>query len=125
MAEHPWPDVEASVMEALRAATGVEVSWLAPADLTVPFVRVTAAGGFDDETTDSPTVDVEAFAPERAEARDLAETCRQAMLALPGRRVGGALFDTTRTVSRPSWVDYANRDVHRFVAVYSVALRRY
>ena len=64
-------------------------------------------------------------APSRGAARELAERARQAMHELQGRRAGAVLFDSVRTAVAPSWVDWGNPAVHRFVAAYTVGFRRY
>ena len=120
-----WPDVEKALIAHLAAALGVRASVSTPADLDqLPgFVRITRGPGTDDGLTDAPAVDVEAFAPTRAAARDLAERARAAMHALAGRRAGAVLFDSVRTSVAPSWVDWGNPKVHRYVAVYAVEFR--
>ncbi|MEW1964639.1 hypothetical protein AB0302_04485 [Micrococcus sp. NPDC078436] len=122
-----WPDVEKALVKYLADTLGVRVATATPTDLEqLPgFVRITRGPGEDDGITDSAAIDVEAFAPSRAAARDLAERARAAMAAVRAHRAGAVLFDSVRTVSAPQWVDFRNPAVHRFVAVYRVALRRY
>ena len=122
-----WPDVEKALVAHLAQTLGVRVSVKAPPDLEhLPgFVRVTRGPGTDDGLTDVPTIDVEAFAPTRAAARALAERARAAMHELSGRRASSVLFDSVRTSSAPSWVDWGNPAVHRYVAVYAARFRRY
>ena len=121
-----WPDVEVALVKYLAAALGVRVAVSTPADLDrLPgFIRVTRGPGSDDGVTDAPAVDVEAFAPTRGAARDLAERARAAMHELTGHCAGGLLFDSVRTATAPSWVDWGNPAIHRYVAVYAVRFRR-
>ena len=122
-----WPDVEKALIAHLSRELGVRAAVSTPAELEqLPgFLRITRGPGSDDGVTDSPVVDVEAFAPTRAAARDLAERARQSMHALTGRRSGGLLFDSVRTSVAPSWVGWGNTKVHRYVAVYAVQFRPY
>lgn len=122
-----WPDVEKALVAHLAQTLGARVSVKTPPDLEhLPgFVRVTRGPGTDDGLTDAPTIDVEAFAPSRGAARELAERARQAMHELQGRRADAVLFDSVRTAVAPSWVDWGNPAVHRFVAAYAVGFRRY
>lgn len=121
-----WPDLETVIPRRLSDALDVPAGPETPADLSV-FVRVSIAGGADDGLNDVVAVDVEAFAPTRAGARNLAEDARQAMLQLAGTDVsddGTELIDTVTTAVRPQWVDYKNTLVERFVAAYRVTTRR-
>src|SRR5699024_1548307 len=79
--EMRWPDVEKLVIAHLNAALSVRVATNLPANVeSLPgFVRVSRGPGSDDGITDEPLVDVEAFAPSRGAAADLAEGARQAM----------------------------------------------
>ncbi|QAV29778.1 hypothetical protein [Micrococcus luteus] len=122
-----WPDVEKALVAHLAQTLGVRVSVATPPDLEqLPgFIRVTRGPGTDDGITDAPAIDVETFAPTRATARALAERARAAMHELSGRRAGAVLFDSVRTSSAPSWVDWGNPAVHRYVAVYAARFRRY
>lgn len=120
-----FPDVEASLVAYLTAATGVTASVETPSNLEkLPgFIRLIRGPGADDGFTDAPSIDVEAFAPTRQEARALAESVRAAMLDLAGHRAGEVLFDTVRTAVGPYWLDYRNRLVHRVIASYVVTYR--
>jgi hypothetical protein len=122
-----WPDVEFIVGAYLRASlTGTRVVTKLPANLeaSLPLVWVARGPGSDDGFTDSPLMDVAAFAASRAEMWSLAEDAREAMHALAGRAVNGALVDTVDTAVGPVWLDYENDAVNRAVASYRLALRR-
>lgn len=125
-----WPDIEALLVERLPellpAADGVATS--TPGNLDgLAFVRVTIApGGTDDGFNDTARVDVEAFAPTREGASELAEDTRRAMLALAASDTsadGSKLIDRVITVVRPYWVNYRNPAIHRFVATYQLTTR--
>ena len=120
-----FADVEALLVDYLETTTGVRTVTSLPAQLetALPVFRVTGVGGADDRVTDRTLVEVEAFAAQRGDARDLAETARQAMLAAAHTELDGWLVDTVQTESRPRWVDYANERVQRFLAMYGVATR--
>lgn len=122
-----FPDIEAALCRYLTDATGVTASTDTPGDLELrgQFVRVLRGTGADDEITDEAAIDLEAFAPGRGEAHDLAEHLRTRMREAQGKRVGGVLFDSVSTSVGPRWVDYRNPAVHRFIATYSVAFRAY
>lgn len=122
-----WPILEAVAVKSLTAALPVAVSTDIPKDVQSAypdgFVRVVRGPGGDDGITDSPLLDVETFHPNRIEAAELAEVTRQAVLALAGRNVGGALVDAVSTASGPTWIFYGPH-VERYVASYRLALRR-
>ena len=124
-----WPDVEALVRAWLLEAlpSGVRVSTATPDTLEgVKVVKIAVSTGTDDGVSDRALLDVQTFAPKRHEARDLAEQCRDALLALGGRDGsddGTELVDHVTTSLRPSWVDYKNPHTHRFVASYWVTTR--
>lgn len=121
-----WPDVEKLAVAYLNAALSVRVGTKVPSDVsTLPgFVRVVRGPGADDGVTDSPLLDVETFAPSQGAAADLAEDARQAVHALRGKAVNGALVDSVSTATGPVWVSYQNPDLDRYVASYRLALRQ-
>lgn len=122
-----WPDVEAIVVAYLESTLApVQVATSTPDDLSVPFVKVAVSTGTDDGVNDRALVDVQAFAPTREGARNLAEDCRTALHALTGRDYsadGSELIDRVMTSLRPAWVDYKNPRTHRFVASYWLTTR--
>lgn len=121
-----WPDVQALAYAYLSTALAVRVATKVPGDVeTLPgFVRVARGPGSDDGVTDSPLLDVEAFAPTESEAWDLAELAREAMHNLTGSAVNGVLVDSVSTSTAPARVDYGNPAVERFVASYRLHLRK-
>lgn len=127
-----WPDVEALIVERAAAewaplqAETVGLGTDTPAKLAdAYFVRITASSGYDNGLTDRSTIDVEAFAPSRPGAHDIAESFRRYMLGLAGtaRADGSGLVDTVKTHQRPRWASWHNPAVFRFVAAYGVAVR--
>jgi len=124
--EQPFPIIEVVAVAALKAIDGHNAGTSTPADLEKAgiFHRVSRGTGSDDGTTDAPLVDVETFASRRMTAAEAAELARQTMLALVGRSVAGALIDRVSTATGPTWLDYRNPAVHRYVHSYRVELRR-
>lgn len=121
-----WPDLEAALIKAAKAHfVGVGASTATPAALEgLRFLRIQVVAGRDDSITDTALVDIEAFAPTRAEARQLAEDVRAWMHAAPGHLLGDALIDTVSTSVRPRWRSYGNPKIHRFVGSYWVSTRQ-
>lgn len=122
-----WPNIEKALVDHVRTETGGKRTGTSvPGDVeTLPaFIRIARGPGSDDMVTDSPTVDVETFAPSHGDAADLAEDVRQIFHALIGRRVGPVLVDRVRTTVSPSWVDYRNPATNRFVASYRIEFRQ-
>lgn len=121
-----WPILERVVVAALNAALSpVRAGTTIPGNVDdlAGFVRVSRGPGSDDGVTDSPTVDVEVFAPTQIAAAELAEDARQAMHALRGKVYAGSLVDAVRTAVGPVRVDYSP-NVERYVASYVVEFRR-
>ncbi|GAA3727337.1 hypothetical protein [Streptomyces tremellae] len=124
----PWPDVEELLGAWLRsrpALAGVRVANEVPADLAgaLPLlvVRIVPGGG-DDRVSDIASVDVEAFAADRAAMWQLAELARRQLLAAAGAG-GDPRIDTVDTDARPGEVPYGNPAVRRAIATYSVTCR--
>lgn len=121
-----WPNVTKLSVFYLKAATGVRTVTVLPTDLAdqLPIYRVKRGPGSDDGITDSPLVDLESFAATEDAMWELAEDARQAMHALRGQVVNGALVDSVTTATAPTDVDYGNPAVHRAVASYRLNLRK-
>lgn len=123
-----WPNVVQPVLVHLRTAVSGRVSTRLPADLAgdLPVTRVRRGPGADDGRTDTLVVDVETFTAAGDEdlAWQHADAVRAAMHDLSGRSVDGVLIDSVTTSSGPTDVDYENPAVTRYVAAYTVALRR-
>lgn len=121
-----WPDLIRAVRPTLVSELGHKVATKVPPQVEqeLPFTRLSRGPGSDDGITDRPLLDVETFHSNENDAFDLAETTRQAILAMSGRAVDGALVDTVSTVVGPVEVDYGNPAVVRIVASYRFAFRR-
>jgi len=120
-----FADIEALVVGYLENTTGTRTVTTLPTLLEagMPIYRVTVVGGVDDTITDRVRLTVESFAATRAASYDLAETGRQALHTMAHTLVSGWLIDTVETVARPTWIDYANDHVQRFIAMYEVSSR--
>jgi hypothetical protein len=121
-----WPDIEVAVMKGMRAhLAGVRVTAEIPAtvETLVPVVVVQVAGGADAHTSDTATIDVEAFAADRAAMWQLAERARSAVHALAAAVAGGVVIDTVDTLQRPVPVPYGNPAVRRAIATYTLTTR--
>lgn len=120
-----WPNVEVALIAWLNANLAVRAATDIPGNVgELPgFVAVSRGPGSDDGITDEPLIDVEAFAPTRLTAGNLAEQVRQSMHAATGQDAGGHLIDSVTTASGPSWVFYGP-NVQRYVASYRVGLRK-
>lgn len=121
-----WPNVTKLSVFYLKAATGVRTVTVLPSSLesNLPIIRAQRGPGSDDKITDSPLVDVEVFAATEDAMWNLAEDAREAMHALAGKSVNGALVDSVTTATAPTDVDYGNPAVHRAVASYRLNLRK-
>lgn len=117
-----FPDAEDVGLELL--ATAGDVRLATPVDLVPPIIVVRKVGGTDDGITDRPRLEVQVYESSRVAARDLAEQCRQIVLAAPATQVAGVSIDKTATETSPTFVDYGIRTVHRYIATYRLEYRR-
>ncbi|MFD7319228.1 hypothetical protein [Streptomyces sp. NPDC059883] len=123
-----WADIELTVMLWLRSQLpGVRVTDELPdkVETRLPLIWVRVVGGGDDRISDTATVDVQAFAADRAAMWQLAERARAAMLAAGAQWVPGArvVIDTVDTIERPNEVPYGNPALRRAVASYALTSR--
>lgn len=117
-----FPDAE---MVALDLLTGIADTVLAtPATLRTPLIVLRRTGGADDLITDIPRIQVDCFGTNRRQAADLAERCRQRILAAPATGIGDVSIDQTWTETAPVFAAYGDLNVQRYVATYRIALRR-
>jgi hypothetical protein len=118
-----YADVEALLVAYLAPLgnTGVEL----PNDVQsqVPFVQVTRIGGQDDYITDVANVDLDCFGTTRKQARDLSRAVQALMLQLRHTRVNGVLVDQVETILGPTWVDFQDEHLKRYVLTYAVSSR--
>jgi hypothetical protein len=117
-----FPDVEDLAL-VLLAPVGATVL-ATPTVITPPMVQIRRVGGTDDLITDSPRIQVDCFGGTRVQARDMAETCRQLILAAPGTAVGPVSVDAARTEAAPTYMGYGDPNIQRYVGTYRLALRR-
>lgn len=135
-----------TAMYPFAAPDGVEllVTWLGPLDGDVgpqryagqelPYRWVSdAPGGVDDKVTEEATFSIHTFAADYWTARQQAVLTHRRMLilgpplaaqqrvTLAGNRV--VFVDQVQTADPPSWQDYGDNTIHRFVARYTIDLR--
>lgn len=133
-----WPDIEALLIGRLLprvkaeldpdGSRGLDVDASVRTDALdngVWFVRVQAIGGTDNGLTERVRVDVETFAPQRADAMDLGHAVRRIMHSFAGTSDpdGGRLIDTVTTAQRPIVLPYRNDKATRVGASYDVETR--
>jgi hypothetical protein len=119
-----FPDAEDIGLELLTdLGTTVLVT---PATLVPPLIVVRRVGGYDTYITDRCRLQVQTFGSTHVQARDLAEACRQKVLAAPAADalVAGVSIDRAVTESAPVFVDYGQPSIHRYVATYRLEYRR-
>jgi hypothetical protein len=119
-----FPDAERAVLAAVAdlGITGVET----PATLadSLPFIRVQRTGGGDDRITDTADAEVSVFATGLTQAKAVAETIRQRLLA-GGIGTSHGVIDSARTTAGPVAVpptDSAN--LRQVTTSYQVTMRR-
>lgn len=118
----PFPDIE-DVGLALFAPVG-PTALATPDVITPPLVVIRRTGGLDDTITDTPRIQVDTYGANRRHAADMAERCRQIVLASPATGYGHTSVDQAWTESAPTYVPYGDLKTQRYVASYRLALRR-
>lgn len=118
----PYPDTE-SAMVALLGGVASTVT-TTPASFTPPLVQVQRLGGDDDGVTDFPIVAVTCYGATRAQAWQMAEQCRQLILAVGNESPGGILIDSARTVTPSQQLPDPNTNLRVVTATYRLGLRR-
>lgn len=95
-----------------------------------PLIKVTNLGGPANFTLGRPIVNVEFFSaadgdiPPRIAAMELAESIHTLIIRqMRGVVAGDSIISRTETVLSPSWQDYGDPTVARFVARYRVYLQ--
>ena len=93
-----------------------------PADLPPLTIQVQRfSGGRPTVPFDIANIDVDCYAPDRVQVRELAEqVCHALMYALPRYVADGAIFLSADCFSAPSWAPYDNTSVRRMTAAYSI-----
>lgn len=89
----------------------------------LPFVLVTRVSGSDNYITDSATVDVDVFNSTRALAAVTARIIHARMMGLRHTAVNGVLVDNVETITGPSWLNYEDENLQRYVMSYIVESR--
>jgi hypothetical protein len=117
-----FPDAE-DVGLALFESAGPTVL-ATPVELEPPLIVVRRVGGGDTRITDQPRLQVQVYGATRLAARDLAEECRQLVLAAPATVVAGVVVDKAFTESGPVFVDYGVPGIHRYISTYRLEYRR-
>lgn len=124
-----FADAEQVALVLLEQATANTVTAL-PNPIVPPIIRVQRTGGADDWLTDYPHIEVLCFGADRGQSWQLAEQCRQLILA--GRLTQVTLPDgvtrvvidnalTTTPAQQIPWPDQEQRPV---VATYQLEMRR-
>jgi hypothetical protein len=118
------PDIESVLAPWAESVTGAFSAAETPEDLeeVLPVIRIERGGGADERFSGHPTVFVDVFAATADESRTLANSVRDALLALRGP-VNGAVIRDVRCDSGPSRQPWANPAVHRRGATYTVSFR--
>lgn len=118
-----WADAEDIGLELLEEA-GAPVVLATPVELNPPLTVVRCVGGTDDRITNVARLQIQSYGRTRVEARDLAELSRQVVLASGATSVAGTSIDRARTEQAPSFVDYGQPGIHRYIATYRIEYRR-
>jgi len=118
----PFADIEDIVLEILSPAGPTVLA--TPSQITPPLIVVRRIGGSDNKITDIARIRVQTFANSHVGSYDLAEHCRQLVMASPATGVPGVTIDLAVTDTAPSYVDYGQPPLQRYVATYRLELRR-
>ncbi|MGQ0774549.1 MAG: phage tail termination protein [Pseudonocardiales bacterium] len=118
----PFPDAETVVLELLAAVAPTVTATADP--LILPVIRVQRVGGADDGISDNPRIEVACYGATRAQAWQMAERCRQLVLAGAMTTVAGALIDKAATETPAVQLPDDSPDVRRVVGTYRLVMRR-
>ena len=118
-----YADVEELLVAYLVPVGTTSVELPNDAQNHLPFIRVTRIGGQDDYITDVANVDLDCFGSTRKQAKDTALAVQALMLQLRHTRVNGVLVDQVETILGPTWVDYQDEHLKRYVLTYAVSSR--
>lgn len=117
-----FPDIQAIAVALLTPLA--PTVFARPSEITPPLIQVFRAGGGDDGLTDYPRLEVQTFGGSYTEGIKLAEGARQYILASEATQVSGCVIDWARTETGPVYVEYGDPGIDRYVASYTLALRR-
>lgn len=119
----PFPDAELLMMAMLEQVAPTYTTTPNPMPAT-PLISVQRVGGPDDWITDFPRVQVQVFGNTREQAWQLAEQCRQIIIASRRTIVNGVLIDNATTVTPAQQPPDPNVNLKRVVAIYQLEYRR-
>lgn len=117
-----FPDIEDFGLRLLETVAPTALA--TPEVITPPLIVVRRTGGSDDVITDIPRIQVDCFGANRRQAADMAEQCRQLLLASPATGFDHISIDQSWTESAPTFAPYGDPISQRYVATYRLALRR-
>lgn len=123
----PFVDIEGLVLDWLLAnlPSSVRICAVLPADIEgLDVIRVTRSPGGNDDTSQRPRVDVEAFSSTRAGMWTLIGLANNAIAQIMGQKVDGVQVDCPVTITDPV-AAWWSPTVQRAVAVYEIELRVY
>jgi hypothetical protein len=123
-----FPDVEAMVVDVLRADTGLAtatVSVYPPSgfDGTGRVVLVNRRGGawISDLHIDQPLIELEVYGPDKTAAHVLANAARHALLGAAGTSYGTTTVTEVLEQDGPHWLpDYVYSGANRYVCLLKV-----
>ncbi|MET9262409.1 hypothetical protein [Amycolatopsis sp. NPDC004079] len=118
----PFPDIEDFALALLESAGPTALA--TPEVIAPPLVVIRRTGGSDDAITDIPRIQVDCYGATRRQAADLAEQCRQLVIASPATGFDHTSIDQSWTESAPVFVPYGDPASQRCTATYRLALRR-
>lgn len=123
-----FPDVEAMIVDVLdddSRLSGAVVAVEAPSgfDGKTSAVFVNRRGGawLGERHVDEPLIELEVYGPTKQAAHVLANSARQALLAMAGTRYGTNLVTEVEEQDGPRWLpDYLYSAANRYVTVMKV-----
>jgi|SRR5882762_2634294 len=121
-----FANIQAILVTYLATLTGIAAVSTKTGTLVasgMPFVRVQRIGGSDDWFNDDARVDIDVFASTELAAWQYSDNVRQAMIGMSGHDFSGRTIDHVETTVAPSWRDYQNELVQRYVATYTITSR--
>lgn len=118
-----YPDAEQAVLDLLEQVGPPTVTALS-GDITAPVIKVSRAGGVPDLHTDTATIVVGSYAPDRNTAWTNARTCQQIILAARNQTVNGVLIDRTAVLTGLQQLPYGNPDEFHVTCTYRFTFRR-
>lgn len=120
----PFPDVERVVCDLLTGLTTVGTETGIGLQDELPFIQVVRIGGGSDRFTDRARVDVRVYATGASEAKQLAETVRQRLLAAPHATPAGVIDRTICEIGPQLLPPADSEHLRRVIATYRVSMRR-